>query len=187
MGYNYKPMLKSGTENDPGLSDIVYYAPHNWFETFAEPANAGAAPGDSVIITDNHTFKTPAEVGLTGTALGFIALYTTAGTQQLTMEPVGERDGRGQQWNLAMFHPGSYAEALEFARKITNDSCVILAQDIGSGKWMQLGDKTRRVEISPAFDSGTSDSGRKGWTLTATVYKAAYQYDGQITERDETV
>ena len=171
MAYDYKKLGRRDGENLPGLKTRVLVAPRATFTTLEAPTNAGAVPGDSIVISGSHTF------GLTD---GWIEMYTTMDTSELTGETIGERDSRGNNPKATAFHPGLYAEALEFAQKAQNDQWIALIER-PDGTFIQLGADGLECDITHSVASGKVSGGSNGITFTIETFSKLFIYEGAIT------
>lgn len=171
MSYNYQKLIKKGGDNAPGIKKKVWVAPVRSFTVIAEPTNAGAAPGDSIVIAADHTF------GLTD---GFVELYTTMDTGELTGELIGERDSRSTNPKVVAQHPGLYAEAMEFADKAKDEDWIVLVEGL-DGVLIQVGTEQLGADFSYSFGSGKVSGGYKGLTFNFESFGKAYIYEGALT------
>lgn len=164
-----------GAPNPPGTKKKVLIAPISAFETIEAVTDPLATDSTRVKITGDHVFKVDE---------GFIEMYTTLDTGQLTAEMIGERDGRGYNPNLNFFHPGTKAEAMAFADAAKDDEFIILVPLL-DGSYLQVGSEGLGAEVTANFDSGTVSSGRKGYTFTATTYDKLYIYEGAVVMKPD--
>lgn len=167
----------NGEDNTPGLLGYVYFAPESWFTTIAKAPkySAGQAKaGDSVLITDTHTFKP---------GFGWLKIYITLDSNQLKGAIVGERDGRGLKITFEGFHPGNKPESLEFLNLVKNIGGIMLVPDADE-TYLQVGAKGLPVELAPDFDSARLSSGRRGSIVKGEAYATGMRiYTGDITEK----
>ncbi|RSK45187.1 hypothetical protein [Hymenobacter rigui] len=167
----------NGEDNTPGLLGYVLFAPEAWFTTIAKAPKYSAAQakaGDSVIITENHTFKT---------GLGWLKLYITLDSNQLKADIVGERDGRGLKVSFEGFHPGNKPQSLEFLNLVKNIGGIMLVPD-ADGTYIQVGAEGLPVELTPNFDSGKLSSGRRGSMVKGEAYATGLRiYAGDVIEK----
>lgn len=167
--YAYTKLLKrTGQDNAPGIKKRVLVAPRSSFAILAEPAGT---VGNKLRIAADHTF----ELGM-----GWVELYTTLDTGSLTAETVGERDSRSTNPKVECFHPGIYAEALEFAEEAKNDEWIALVQQL-DGTYVQLGSDGLECDITYSAGSGTVSSGANGLTFTIECFGKLFLYEGAIT------
>ncbi|MEM8564931.1 MAG: hypothetical protein AAGF85_00625 [Bacteroidota bacterium] len=171
MAYDYKKLTKQGGNNAPGLKKKVLVAPVRTFTSIAVPTAAGATPGDSVDITGDHTF---------GPSDGFIELYTTMDTSELTGELVGERDSNSTNPKVVANHPGLYKEALEFAKNAKDEDWIVLVEGL-DGAYIQIGTEELGADANYRFGSGKVSGGYKGITLNFESFGEVFIYEGTIT------
>lgn len=165
-----------GKDNAPGLKQKIYVAAEQDFTTIKGVKTTTAA-GDSVTIDGSHTFAA---------GKGFVSCYTTLKTAQFKLGNVGERDGRGKKIDFTFFHPGNSKEVAEFDRQIKNQSAIILVTT-PEGEVLQLGQDGLGVEILGEYDSGTLDSGRRGFTFKVEGYaNGLLFYEGDIKLKNGT-
>lgn len=162
--------------SSPGIGSTVWLGPLSSFDTIAGLNTTGTNPGDSVTITDDHTF-------LTGK--GFIEMYSTQEFSDLTGESKGEADSKTMGWNLKVWHPGSYEEASEFVKNALTEEgfiCLVKDADCSTGKVVQIGTHCTPAKPSPKFESGTLGNGKKGWEITFSADNPfMIFYKGDIT------
>lgn len=173
MAYDFKKLGKSTSDNAPGLKKRVLVAPRSTFTALAEPGGAGAVAGDTIVISDPHTF---------GASDGFIEMYTTLATAELTAELVGERDSRTINPKVTAFHPGLYAEALEFGKMAKDEEWIVLVEQL-DGSFIQLGQDGLECEITYSLGSGKVDGGSKGITFNIESFGDVFVYEGTITTK----
>ena len=159
--------------NEPGIKKNVYIGDVSLMTTVAAAVNPPVIPGDEALIADSHLF---------GVGDGFLKLYTTLDTGELTAETIGDLDSRAIAPKLEMFHPGIYEEALEFARNAQICDWIILVEQL-NGKYVQMGIEGLEMSISHALGSGKVSGGGKGITFTAEGFSPIFIYEGTITEK----
>ncbi|HEX8348337.1 MAG TPA: hypothetical protein VF598_00115 [Hymenobacter sp.] len=163
-----------GKDNTPGLLSNIYVAAIPDFTTI-KGVKKTTGRGDSVTIDGSHTFPT---------GKGFVKCYTTLKTAQLKLDPTGERDSRGKKIDFTFFHPGNSKEVAEFDRQIKNQEGIILVKT-PDGELLQLGSEGLGVEILGSYDSGTLDSGKRGFTFKVEGYaNGLLFYEGDIQFAD---
>ncbi|WP_022821899.1 hypothetical protein [Hymenobacter norwichensis] len=166
-----------GRDNTPGLKQSIFVAAEQDFTTI-KGVKKTKLPGDSVTIDGSHAFAD---------GKGFAKCYTTLKTAQLKLGNVGERDGRGKKIDFTFFHPGNSKEVAEFDRQIKNQTCIILVTT-PDGEVLQLGSEGLGVEILGEYDSGTLDSGRRGFTFKVEGYaNGLLFYEGDIKQLDGSI
>ena len=171
MAYDYKKLTKKGGNNAPGIKKKVLVAPVRTFATISEPTNAGTTPGDGIVIGTDHTF---------GLADGFVELYTTMDTGELTGELIGERDSRSTNPKVVASHPGLYAEAIECADKAKDEDWIVLVEGL-DGVLIQVGTQELGADFSYSFGSGKVSGGYKGLVFNFESFGKAYIYEGVVT------
>ena len=152
----------------------MWIAPLRWFKAIKGFKTTNVV-GDSVTINGSHEFQT---------GFGFIAAYGTLNSGKLQLTPTGERDGRGKKAAFEFFNPGNTKAAAEFDRTIKNESCIVLLQT-ADGVVQQVGGPGLGAEILGSYDSGTLESGRRGYTFKGEAYQNGNQfYEGDILLKD---
>ena len=177
--FNYKHFKKRvGLDNAPGLKKKAYAAPRSWFAAVGglavpTPAVAPAlpVPGEKFLITGTHTFEA---------GFGFIELYGTLDTHELTAETVGDRDSRTTNPKFVFKNPGIDAEGIEFAEMAKNDEWIILVEQL-NGSYIQLGQDGLECDLVPSRSSGKVSGGYTGQTFTAESFGPVFIYEGDIT------
>lgn len=174
---------RNGRENMGGFSTVLYFAPISSFTDVGlmEPVG-GNEPGQSVLITSAHVFKT---------GKGWIKAHTTLDTAKLASEQIGERGGRAQKQTGEFFYPAISPLATELARNAQNDEFIILLKDINprsTDRFIQIGSRDLPAEIMSKLDSGTISSGRKGYTFMfeAFAHSLAFYTSDPETALDPT-
>ncbi|OUJ68826.1 hypothetical protein [Hymenobacter crusticola] len=163
-----------GKDNQPGLLSDIMVAAMQDFKTI-KGVKKTTGRGDSVTIDGSHVFNDDK---------GFFKCYTTLKTAQLKLGNTGDRDGRGKKIDFTFFHPGNSKEVAEFDRQIKNQEAILLVQT-PEKVWLQLGSEGLGVEILGEFDSGTLDSGRRGFTFKVEGYaNGLLFYEGDIQMAD---
>ncbi|AWW32435.1 hypothetical protein DN752_21070 [Echinicola strongylocentroti] len=177
----FESLKKNKTrDNAPGLRKTMWLAERDWFMAdtgLAAPVAPFENPGDSLRISDTHTFETE---------FGFVPFHTTLATGELTGEMVGDRESRTNNPNLVGKHPGLTAEIVEFFQQKKNGDWIVLVQTL-EGELIQLGEDGLECEVSFSFGSGTVEGGYQGVTVTITNYGKLFFYEGDITEYPEPV
>lgn len=167
----------SGT-NAPGIGNEILFAPVSWFSTIAEPPSVGTTPGETIIITDDHVFEVQSPT------LGFITMYTTIRSGEITYKQVGEIDSYGIDGMIEAFSPGINEALLELMG--IQDQFIVLIKDIdcANTRYFQLG-----ASCSPSlkreweFKSGKGGGeGKKGTTVKFDSYgDRVLIYTGAVT------
>lgn len=177
MAYNYQKVNGPlGKDNSPGLKKNVLVAPRSWFDVLSVEVDPDGDTVGRVKITADHTFIT---------GKGWVQLYTTLDTGQLTAEMVGDRDSKVQNPKVECKHPGSKEEILAFADAAKNDEFICLVQGLNN-EWLQLGSDGLEALIMGNYDSGKVSGGYKGWTFTIESFGKIFLYEGTITMLPET-
>lgn len=173
ISYKSLPGLE-GKTNKPGLYQNIYAAPLRAFDTIARPVDVNASDGDMVTIADDHTFVA---------GEGFLKLYSTKDTAQLTAELIGELDGFNMNPKLEFFRPGLDGDAVAFSNRAPYDEWIILVKGL-EGEVYQIGEEDMGANVRQANGStGTLSSGRKGTTYMADSFNTFFLYKGGITEK----
>ncbi|MFC6999583.1 hypothetical protein [Rufibacter roseus] len=170
----------SGEDNDGGLRQLGFVAPMSYFAPagLKGPKSRSAVATDEVTIDGAHAFEA---------TKGFHPVYMTPDSEELKLEAVGERDGRGQKGTLEFFYPGSEKEGAVFARRVKNLSCIMLVETV-EGNRLQLGGPGRGVEITGSYSSGKQSGGRRGWTFKCEYFTTGLHfYEGEVKLFDQTI
>lgn len=167
----------SGT-NAPGLGNEILLAAKSWFNVIATPPNPGVDPGDTVVITDNHTFLTSSP------HKGFVRMYTTPRSGEIKYTQVGDIDSYGINGVLEAWSPGINIVLFELMAE--QDEFIVLQKDIDCDnvRYFQLG-----ASCSPAlkrdweFASGKAGGeGKKGTTIKFDSYSdRILLYEGVVS------
>lgn len=161
-------------DNAPGLMKNIFIAERDWFvdnEGLKAPAPPFTNPGDTLRITETHTFKD---------GFGFVPFHSTLATGELTAEMVGERESRTNNPSLVAQHPGLTAEVVEFFQTRKSGDYIVLIRTL-AGEYIQLGEDGLECEIMYSFGSGKVDGGYQGVTATISNYGKPYFYEGDVT------
>lgn len=170
----YASLRKNKTrDNAPGLRKNIFLAERDWFTdgTGLKTPGANVNPGDSLRITETHTFKD---------GFGFLAMHSTLATAELIGEMVGERESRTNNPSLTAQHPGLTAEVVEFLQQMKSGDWIVLVQTL-AGEFIQLGEDGLECEVMYSFGSGKVDGGYQGVTATISNYGKPYFYEGDLT------
>lgn len=159
--------------NEPGIKKKVYVGDVTKMTTIAAAVTPPVLPGDEALITEDHIFEV---------LEGFIEMYTTQATGELTAETIGDLDSRAIAPKLEFFHPGIYAAVLEFARNAQICDFIILVEQL-NGTFIQMGSEGLEMAISHAVGTGKTDGGAKGLTFTAEGFSPLFIYEGVITSK----
>jgi hypothetical protein len=175
MAVEYRNLKKRTFDNAPGVKKKAYAAPRSWFEDpdglKIPTPGATPGPGDSYRITATHAFKE---------GKGFLELYGTLATGEITAETVGERDSRTTNPQFVFQNPGLDAFGIEFAEQAKNDEWIILIPGL-DGLVYQMGQDGLECDLVPSRGSGKVDGGYKGHTYTAESFGPIFVYEGDIT------
>lgn len=165
---------KDGTsENSGGTEQVIYFAPLRDFETIQPtPAfGAGAAVGDSVIISGDHVMKT-------GKKLTSMNLNMDSGQFDAAM--VGERGGMSVSPSFEGMYIGSPAAQLEFQRNAKEDYFIAFVP-LADGTVLQIGDAKRYALFSADFSSGKAEEGLRALkVMIKSVSKSVWIYEGVL-------
>jgi hypothetical protein len=173
MDYN-KLVKRTSISNAPGIKKKVLVAPRSYFAAsggLQEPSATPATMGDQLKITTDHTFET---------GKGWMELYTTLDTGELTGESVGDRDSRTTNPKVEAKHPGLYAEALAFGEMAKGDEFIVLVEQL-DGTFLQLGQDGLECDITYSFSSGKVSGGYNGITFSIESFGPVFIYTGVIT------
>jgi hypothetical protein len=173
MAYVYGQRPKKQQENSPGTKKRIYLARTSDFLALQVPVAAGAGDGDTVEIATAHTFAAPD---------GFVEIYATFDTGELTMDMAGERDSRIWNNKLVCQHPGLYKEMLEMANWVKDEDFIALVEMM-DGSVVQLGADGTECDVTVQGSSGKNSGGYKGFTFTIENFGTPYLYTGVITKK----
>lgn len=124
---------------------------------------------DAVEIDGEHTFKaSPA-------GLGYYQMYMTLDSAEGEFKKIGERDGRSNDVQIKMFHPGNSKEAAVVERKLKNEPCILIIE-YPDGTYEQIGSEALPCEIMGDHKTGKVSGGRNGWDFTAQAYQMSKQF-----------
>jgi hypothetical protein len=156
-------------------------------DTVTFTANATGAKADATYSaggTGAAGTMTTTTQGVTDTTYtkGFIELYGTLDTAELTAETVGDRDSRTTNPKFVFQNPGLDAEGIEFAEMAKNDEWIILVEQL-NGSFIQLGQDGLECDLVPSRSSGKVSGGYTGQTFTAESFGPVFIYQGDITLR----
>jgi len=171
-------IVKVTGSNAPGIKNEVLLASVDWFETIANPPATSTYPGEKMVIVDDHIFKTASP------ALGFVKMYLTPRSSELTIEQVGEIDSEGYNCMLEGFVP-NISMAL-FELMVDSDNFLLLVQDIDCAKntYYQLGSScSTTLKQGWKFATGKEGGeGKKGTTVKFDAYMSTpLFYQGAIS------
>lgn len=171
-----------GNDNVSGLKQVLWAAPIGWFTPVTGikgVKTVGTNPGDLVTIDGSHTFQT---------GKGFIKLYTTYDTAQLSMAAQENPDQNGSEFMIEAFYPGNSKAVAEFFRFGKNDVWIILAEDMNINPdtnapyIYQIGMPNLYAFLSTEFKTNTLKGDRKGYTMKFKCFDVSPKYyEGTIT------
>ena len=168
-----------GIDNPGGTQTIAFYAPLSAFA-------AGGIPKVPANPTDFATSITIPTEFVFNSQEGFRKIYLTEDTGMVEDEGVGEKDGKSWRNKFKLFHPGSKAAALGFARWINNTGCIFLVKE-ADGQVRIVGSEQfpAKVDANTITTTETTD-GRKGMTMevSAASITPAPIYTGNIVESE---
>lgn len=174
----YKHRIKS-TNTGMGVSDLVYFAPIDYFTTIQKPTLplTPEVPelADLVSINTAHTFEA---------GKGFIKAMSAPYKNQMTGASIGEVGSRKFDLNFEAFLAGSDAELHGMIAQLNNQPVILLVpDDCGSGFAYQIGSECNPAYLSAEWATGTTKDGQKGYKLTFnTPAKAIQIYTAEIEE-----
>lgn len=119
--------------NASGLSNTLLIAPTSWLSTIAMPTATPTAPGDTIVITDDHEFT------VTSPLKGFVQVYTTPRSGEIKYSATGPLDSKGVLGTYEAKSPGINTALWEMLSQ--QDEFLVLAQDIdcANTQYYQLG------------------------------------------------
>jgi hypothetical protein len=159
-----------------------FFAPGDWFDTIAEPDDDDDedGTGNSVIITDSHTFLDPSP----DPAYGFIKLQIADRTGKITIEEVGDPEFEAVNVMGEGIHPGWNPLLASYFGK--NFNGIVLMQDssCSANMYYQIGAVCALARKEGwKYETGLSGGGdKKGFTLKFASYQDKVRvYTGAIT------
>lgn len=161
-----------GSSNMGGTQTSVYFAPLSAITGWPDFVESPATASERITKVGPFTMAN---------ATNFVKLYTTYKTGSYKADPEGDIDGSYFKQSGELFHPGSRAEAVEFANAVINQPGVLIIVE-ENGEMIMMGDNGHPCYIRPAFDLGKVGEGRKGFTFTAEAFstRAITRYSGDI-------
>lgn len=180
MSYPYKKYAKSDVKNQyPGYTNKGWLAPVSAFTILQEPASGvNPAPGDSVIITQAHTFPEQE---------GFVQIHFAPNSVEAPASWVGPIGAKRAKWQPKVLIPGDTPYLQELVQQLANEDVVLILPDSNcpGGQLMQFGCSCTPANVSDAkFSSGNTgdESGQKAFELTFDSY-CRYFYNATIVEK----
>lgn len=160
----------------PGLTEVLF-APKSWFATIAAPPTTHTAWGEKNRIVDDHVFVSASP------AYGFIRMYTTPRSQEITMKMVGDIDSQGLDVMLEAFSPGPNYALLELMSE--QDEYIVLARpaDCELDWYFQIGQGcSGALARDWEYKSGKGGGeGKNGFTIKFDTYASkALLYEGAV-------
>ena len=147
---NIPKVLPNG-QNMGGTTQKIRYAFYNDVLTFPTKPVAPATLDENGVLTGELTM-------VTGKC--FFDLYCTDDTSELSIEPVGEKDGKSFVFHLSLFHPAIRKTIAGFINAANNENLVFVVTDNNGVNYI-LGDEARPAtfEGSPdGFGTGKKES-----------------------------
>jgi len=169
MDYSKLTNLRSWTNSGSGIAAFALIAPMEWFVPntgISSPVAPFTNLGDSVQITTPHTFIT---------GKGFIYFALAPQKNQLQAPTVGNVGFNKQNQEATIFIPGNDPALHETWQTLMNTPLIALVKDSNckANLYFQLGCDCEGAFLSGSYDTGTSQSGEKGFNAKLT-------YDGPI-------
>lgn len=164
-----------GQKNIPGLKTIGYFVPKSHIDHFPVIVDAPATKEEEFTLPD-----TPGFTLLAGKK--WYEIYSTQGKAKVESEPQGELDNESCKIKAEMFHPGTKAEAIAFAKQAMRDDFVYIFPDHHGNK-IVVGNPNFRTITKPSFGSGDAVTSTRGWMISIEVDDEIplTLYDGAIT------
>jgi hypothetical protein len=173
MAYSFQN-LKKPQSTGSGVADEVLVAPVSWFDTIKCPAPPYTNRGDEVTIWEDHIFNY---------GKAFVKFYLAPEKNQLKGLSVGDKGFQKLDLQLEVFLPGSYAELHETIKNLLNTPLIVLVQDSNCilRQFYQLGCDCAFAYTTPAFGTGTTREGNKGYNVNLSYLGGYVQlYKGLI-------
>lgn len=174
---NYAAIAKDQeTNKDGGYQNSIWFAPISTFLSVAKPAANPAAVGDTLKITDAHTFTAPA---------GFYPWRAKKHSVTIDGTPVGDPGSMNITWKLTAIILGDSASTQEQMQNMLNDDILYLVKDQNceDGTYVQLGDECLTPEVQVTFTGNTTAQGYKEYKIEASVKGKKFFYSGAVTDQ----
>jgi len=160
MAYAYKN-LKSPVNVNSGIAEFALLAPADWFalDGIKAPVAPFATQGDAITVKTPHEF-------ITGKS--FVKFLLAPQKNELNINVTGDVGFKRQEQEVKIFAAGSYAALHETMQELLNVPLIVLVKDAAcrAGLFYQLGNDCQFAYASPAFKSGTTNGGVKGYEVT---------------------
>lgn len=181
MGLLYNNITKSTNPKDysGGYKNVFIFAPRASFLAIAKPADPAPLLGDSLIITDAHTFTDPA---------GFRSWDCKTHSVTIKGASVGEDGAKEIEFTAEFIVLGDSATTQEQMTRVLNDDIIGLFKEaacLENDSYVQLGDECNSPIFNVEFDGKTTKEGKKEYKVTVAS-KAKYFYSGAVTMSEET-
>lgn len=171
-----------GNDNVSGLKQKLWLAPIGWFTPVTGIKGlktVKVADGDLVTINGTHTFQS---------GKGFIEMYTTYNTGQLSMAAQENPDQNGSEVTIEAFYPGNSKPTAELFRFAKNDVFIVLAEDMNVNPdtnapyIYQIGTNNLYAFLSTEFKTNNLKGDRKGYMMKFKSFSVSpMYYEGVIT------
>lgn len=179
MAFDYKSYLRANVKNaEPGYSPEVWMAPLSEFLVLQEPVLPGVAAGDTVRITQAHTFAA---------GKGFVRFECAPDSVTGDGTLIGPKGAKRTRFNPQIILQGDSPEQLEMIKAMANENMIVILKDATcpGGQLVQFGCDCTPVNVNEGqFTSSNTgdDQGQKAWTLTLQA-NCKYFYDAAVTEK----
>lgn len=179
MAFNYQPYARGDIKNQyPGYLNEVWIAPKSAFLILQEPVLPGVAAGDTVRITQAHTFPVDQ---------GFVKIACQPDSVQANATVVGPKGAKRFKHAPSFAVQGDDPVLLEMMKELVKEDLIVIFKDATcpGGQLVQYGCSCMAANVSEGeFTSSNTgeDDGQKAYTLTLDV-NCKYFYDATITEK----
>ncbi|WP_128544073.1 hypothetical protein [Larkinella soli] len=144
-----------------GTQQKIFLAPYDDFTTLQKPDSAATNVADRYKIATAHVL---------GTGKGFIEVYVTKDTGELTMETIGGPDRNSFLAKGKFYHPGEADEIVAFQNQAKNDRFILLVPLPGTNELIQVGSEQFQVQIKPSYATTTNGGDGRGTMFEYECY-----------------
>ncbi|HYC27604.1 MAG TPA: hypothetical protein VEB42_02295 [Chitinophagaceae bacterium] len=173
--YNYQHLLTPKNIGS-GIAQQLLIAPVEYFATngIKSPPATGTNPGDEVIISSSHVFKS---------GKGFIEILLAPELNSFQATQMGDKGSSKFDQSLRVFVPGSYFEVHETVKNLLNVPFIALIKDseCPADFYYQVGACGVYAYFTCDFTTGTTKEGKKGYEMVLNYTHSFVQlYQGNV-------
>lgn len=169
-----------------GVAEFVLIAKKSWFAVngIKAPLAPFTNPGDSITIKTPHEFKYI--TGSAGPKYMFTHYQLAPQKNKLDIKTKGDLGTNGQNSEVEIFIPGSYAEVHERVRDLLNQPLIVIVKDstCAANLNYQLGCDCQFAWLTGDFTTATTKDGAKGYTCKIMYDDGAQFYRPQVDDAD---